>query len=89
MTVHIEGAHVAILVIACVVGYGIYSRSRTPSAPGNAAEAIMVAAAVVSALMLILTGVDEVDGGRSTPTEPHSPAVSEQPSAAPSQVPAP
>lgn len=90
MTVHIEGVRLAIFVIACVVGYGLYRHSRTQLAPGNAGEAIMVAAAVVTALMLVFTGAEEDANGRGMPTERHSstspPAA---PPAAPSGTPAP
>jgi hypothetical protein len=87
MTVHIEGIHLAILVIACLVGYGVYRRSRTQSTPGNVSEAIMAGAAVVATLVLIITGA-EAGGGQSAPTERDSPPVS-QPSAVSSATPAP
>ncbi|MFH8442284.1 hypothetical protein ACH4D3_13790 [Streptomyces sp. NPDC018026] len=97
MTVHIEGVPLAIFVIACVVGYAIYRRSQTQSAvpgtaaPGNAGEAIMVAAAVVTALMLLFTGAGaEADSRQSTPTEQPSPTdSSRQPSATSLETPAP
>lgn len=88
MTVHIEGIHLAILVIACLVGYGVYRRSQTQSTPGNLSEAIMATAAVVAVLALIFTEAEAGGGGQSAPTERESPSVS-QPSAVSSATPAP
>jgi hypothetical protein len=90
MTVHIEGVRLAMFVIACVVGYGLSRHSRTHLAPGNVGEAIMVAAAVVSALVLVFTGAEEDANERGTPTEWHSSTSTlAAPPAAPSGTPAP
>lgn len=88
MTVHIEAIHLAILVVACFVGYGVYRHTRTKSAPGSVSEAIMVAAAVVATLVLIFNGNEAGGGGQSAPAERNSLPAS-QPSAGSSAMPAP
>ncbi|QIZ01292.1 hypothetical protein HEP87_56335 [Streptomyces sp. S1D4-11] len=90
MTVHIEGVRLAIFVIACVVGYSLYRHSRTQLTPGNVGEAIMVAAAVVSALVLVFTGAEQGANDRGAPTEQHSStSPPTAPPAAPTGTPAP
>ncbi|MCW5251378.1 MULTISPECIES: hypothetical protein [unclassified Streptomyces] len=74
MTVHIEGVHLAILVIACLVGYAVHRRSSgQPAGAGGPAEAIMVAAAVVTALVLLFTGAET--GPPEVPPPPAGPSL--------------
>lgn len=75
MTVHIEGVHLLILAIGCLVGYAAYKHSRTrhpglPAGPGDVVGAIGAGAAVITVLTLLFASSPEVeaDGKNHAPT---------------------
>ncbi|MFI6107481.1 hypothetical protein [Streptomyces sp. NPDC051310] len=88
MTVHIEGVHLLILAIGCLVGYAAYKHSRTrhhglPVGPGDVIGAIGAAAAVITVLMLLFGDAPDVeaDGKKESPRHaPSSPTPSTVPS---------